>query len=371
MNQIQDRVFNEHLLSAIQIFEGETDNPLLAPRGVFLKNGRILVTDTGQNRLFIWNQIPDGAFAKPDITLGQATAAGVGRNAGGKVSASTLLYPSGLWTDGVRLIVADAWNHRVLVWHTFPSHDGQAADVVIGQPDFGHNAPNVKGIAASPSAQSLNWPYGVWSDGKALWIADTGNRRVLFFENIPTTNFAAADQVIGKPSFSDRDYDHKDAIWPYSVKVSPAGAMAITDTQYYRVLLWHNWRDGLSRPADVIIGQPDIDQNGQNQFKWFPEAYTLNWCYDSCFYQNGLWVADTGNSRILWHDQLPRQHNAAAIDLLGQNDFNTGSENKNSIRSTEGSYYWPFSICIEDQIMVVADTGNHRLVINNLKNKRA
>ena len=352
------------------VFKGAETDPLLAPRGVFLAGNRLLVADTAQNRLFIWNKLPETEFQEPDVVLGQAAKAETGRNASGKVSASSLFYPSGIWSDGRQLILADAWNHRVLIWLQMPERDGQPADVVIGQPDFTGNSPNVKGVGHPPSAQSLNWPYGVFSDGERLWIADTGNRRVLFYEKIPTEHFTKADKVIGKPSFEERDYDHQDPIWPYSVKVGPNGQIAITDTQYYRVLLWNDWTRAFENKADVIIGQPSFESNGQNQFGWFPGANTLNWCYDCCFYQQGLWVADTGNSRILWFENIPGAHNQEADNLLGQNDFNTGSENKNTIWSTEGSLYWPFQVCIENKAMVVADTGNHRVVINHLINKK-
>lgn len=354
------------LVNKTTVFKGAADSPLLAPRGVFLVDGKLLVADTAQNRVFIWDQLPTGPQQQPRIVLGQDAKAGTGRNASGKVNASTLFYPSGLWSDGEKLIVADAWNHRVLIWRNMPTQDGQPADVVIGQPDFERNEPNVEGISASPSSRSLNWPYGVFSDGRQLWIADTGNRRVLYFREIPEQNFAAANQVFGKSSFHERDYDHLDPIWPYSVKIGPDGSMAVTDTQYYRVLIWKDWQSAAQQKADVIIGQTSFEGNGQNQFGWFPKANSLNWCYDSCFYHNGLWVADTGNSRVLWFDQVPKSHDQEADNLLGQDDFNTGSENKNTIRSTEASLYWPFQICIENQTMVIADTGNHRIVINEL-----
>ncbi len=357
----------EKLVTHTQIFKGAKDSPLLAPRGVFLVKNKLFVADTAQNRLFIWNELPNQEFQNPDLVLGQMAKAGTGRNASGKVSASSLFYPSGIWSDGEKLILADAWNHRVLIWLKMPTKDGQAADVVLGQPNFQNNEPNVEGISHPPSAQSLNWPYGVFSDGKQLWIADTGNRRVLYFENIPDHNFVAASNVIGKPNFQERDYENTDAIWPYSVKIGPGGEMAITDTQYYRVLLWKDWKTAFDQKADVIIGQGSFEANGQNQFGWFPKANTLNWCYDTCFYQKGLWVADTGSSRILWFEELPAHHNASADNVLGQDNFTTGSENKNTIWSTEGSLYWPFQVCIEGSTMVAADTGNHRIVINHLK----
>jgi hypothetical protein len=348
------------------VFKGDADSPLLAPRGVFLAQNHLFVADTAQNRLFIWRQLPETTFCKPDIVLGQSDRSDTGRNSNAGVNGSSLFYPSGIWSDGQQLIVADAWNHRVLIWHTLPTKDAQPADVVLGQPDFFSNQPNVKGVGSTPHEKSLNWPYGVFSDGKSLWIADTGNRRVLFFEHIPQTNFAPADQVIGKPDFHERDYDHQDPIWPYSVKISPNGAMAITDTQYYRILVWNDWRRAFLHKADVIIGQKDLEDNGQNQFSFFPKANTLNWCYDTCFYRDGIWISDSGNSRILWFDQVPKQHNTPAVGLLGQDDFTTGSENKNTIWTTEDSLYWPFQLCIEQHLLVAADTGNHRIVINHL-----
>ncbi len=359
--------YNDRLISGLRVFKGGVDNPFLAPRGAFIIQNKLLVTDTGQNRVFIWNELPKKEFQEPDIILGQSQMEGTGRNAGGGASASTLLYPSGLWSDGTRLIVADAWNHRVLIWNKFPKINGQPADVVIGQPDFNGCAPNVEGVGKPVTAKSLYWPYGLFSNGKELWIADTGNRRVLYYKNIPSESYASADGVIGKESFEERDYDHHHAIWPYSVKISDDGKMAITDTQYYRVLIWNNWRDAFDKPANCIIGQKDFEGNGQNQYHLFPKANTLNWCYDTCFYKDGIWVADTGNSRILWYPTVPQKNNTPAADLLGQPNFNTGSENADTISSTEASYYWPFFISIEKNSMVVADTGNHRVIINKLK----
>lgn len=349
-------------------FRGPEGMPLLAPRGVCLyAGGGLAVSDTGRNRVFIWHRLPHQLHQEPDLVLGQDTADAAGRNAGGDASAQTLQYPSGVWSDGRRLIVADAWNHRVLIWHTFPVRNGQPADVVLGQPDFGHNQPNVGGVGALPTGQSLYWPYGVFSDGQSLWIADTGNRRALFFERIPTRSYAHADAVLGKPDFTTRDYENEDPIWPYSVKISPDGALAITDTQYYRVLLWRHWRDALTEKAAIIIGQPDLHSNGQNQYGLYPGAHTLSWCYDSAFSDGGLLVADTGNSRILRFSAWPAHNSPAADGLLGKPDFHTGSENAETVMGTDANLYWPFALSAgEGGLLAVADTGNHRLAFYQL-----
>lgn len=351
-----------------RVFLGDEHNPLLAPRGVHLAGGKLIVADTGQNRVFIWNNTPKTKYQQPDVVLGQVEKTDTDRNAGGKVTGSTLMYPSGLWSDGNRLVVCDAWNHRILIWNTLPTANGQAADIVLGQPDFSANDPNVAGIGSAPTARSLNWPYGVDSDGERLFVADTGNRRVLVYHQFPTQSYAPADGLIGKQDFADRDYDHTQPIWPYSVKVGPKGALAITDTQYYRVLLYASWSEALNpRSRPTIIGQENIDGNGQNQFRWFPEPYTLNWCYDTAFHQGGLLVADTGNSRVLRFSSIPTEHNQPADALLGQASYNVGIENRNSIKATPESMYWPFHLAIEGALLAIADTGNHRVILHNLE----
>ncbi|NQZ78310.1 MAG: hypothetical protein HRT61_19715 [Ekhidna sp.] len=348
-------------------FKGSPNSPFLAPRGVWIKNRSLFVSDTGQNRVFIWDRLPLSEHEPPDVVLGQEEEKGTGRNANHRVSASTLQYPSGLWSDGEKLIVADAWNHRVLIWNEMPTENGQPADVVIGQKGFDSNEPNLTGLNAPCSSQTLYWPYGVFSDGNQLWVADTGNRRVLYFKQIPTENFASADHVIGKPDFESRDYENNEPIWPYSVRVNEDGNLAITDTQCFRVLIWKDWKKAIgSTPPDQIVGQKSMADLGQNQYHLTPTPQSLNWCYDSFFYEKGLLVMDTANSRIKWHHQLFQQNNPVSDGLFGQPNYATGSENVQNAKGTETTLYWPFSICAEDTTLGVADTGNHRVLLNEL-----
>ena len=344
-------------------FKGELNNPLLAPRGVCCFNNFLVVGDTGQNRVIIWKNFLFNQHQKADIVIGQLEQNTTERNGGTFISAATLQYPSGVWTNGEILIVADAWNHRVLIWNKMPQRNGQPADIVIGQKDFNSNQPNVLGIGKKCSAHTLYWPYGIDSNGKELWIADTGNRRVLYFKNIPTSNFEAADEVIGQNSFSERDYDNENAVWPYSVKLSKTGALAITDTQYYRVLVWNHWKDAISKKLPIIIGQPDMQSSGQNQFQLKPSATTLSWCYDACFFKKGIAIADTGNSRIVIRDCIPLENNSIADSLIGQINFNIHGETSLSMKTEiNNEMYWPFSVFSNEEELILADTGNHQIL---------
>lgn len=342
------------------VFNGDPLSPLLAPRGVFMHENTLVVSDTGQNRICIWHNWQAQKHQPIDVVLGQPAVGDTARNNGMTATASSLQYPSGVWTNGQILIVADAWNHRVLIWHRFPQQHGTPADVVVGQPDFHSSLPNIKGLSHAPGSKSLYWPYGVWSNGKELWIADTGNRRILYFENIPVDNNTAATSVIGQLTMHEKEYNPDYAVWPYSVKVDDSGAMLVADTQYYRVLYWSQWSDALQQPASLILGQSNLGDNGQNQFGLTPQAHTLNWCYDACFAEGGVAVADTGNSRILGWDTLPAQSGAAAHWLLGQPGFTVNGESALSMKTNAVTeMYWPFAVNYIHQTLVLADTGNH------------
>jgi hypothetical protein len=356
---------NHGLMTEIKsalIFYGDKGNPFLAPRGLHTVNGKLIVSDTAQNRIFIWNEMPSTSYQKPDLVLGQLNSTCTERNSGGGVSAATLLYPSGVWSDGEKLIVADAWNHRVLIWNKFPTKNGERADVVVGQPTMQHNLPNVEGVGTNASAKNLYWPYGVWSDGQHLWVADTGNRRVLFYEIIPSENYMAADRVIGKNNFEEKDYESDNAVWPYSVKVSEDGVLAVTDTQYYRVLIWNDWEAAFTSKADAIIGQPDLESCGQNQYRLKPQANTLNWCYDMFMKNGSLWLADTGNSRILFFATIPTKNNQPADKQFGNINFETIGEHLDVGKHDSERLYWPFSVSVANNKLIVADTGNHRVI---------
>lgn len=127
-------------------------------------------------------------------------------------------------------------------------------------------------------------------------------------------------------------------------------------------MIWKYWKDAFTKTADVIIGQPDLESCGQNQYGLRPRANTLNWCYDM-FMQNGsLWLADTGNSRILFFKNMPTENNQTADELPGNINFETPGEHLDVGKQDSERLYWPFAISVTDGQLIVADTGNHRIV---------
>ena len=175
-----------------------------------MANGKLIVTDSTNNRVLIWDSIPTADNATADYVLGQPdfisdTANNNPSAAPGTPSAQTLSNPTGVWSDGNRLVVVDSGNNRVLIWDNFPSSQADPANHVLGQQGFGSGTANDfsgTGTPGSPTADSLDYPYAVFSKNGQLFVADYGNNRVLVWNDYFNTPHNTADAVLGQSSFT-------------------------------------------------------------------------------------------------------------------------------------------------------------------------
>ena len=55
---------------------------------------------------------------------------------------------------------------------------------------------------ATGRPQSFRAPQGVWVQNGKLFVADTGNNRVMIWNSIPSKNNQPADLVLGQPNFT-------------------------------------------------------------------------------------------------------------------------------------------------------------------------
>ncbi len=126
-----------------------------------------------------------GTRARPIRRLGAAAPGGLALPDASPTE-SHMYSPRGVWTDGERVIVADSGNHRVLIWHGFPEHDGAPADVVLGQPDFTSEGP---AAGAGDTRRGLYLPTGVAVVAGDLVVADAWHHRLLVWDGIPQDCF--------------------------------------------------------------------------------------------------------------------------------------------------------------------------------------
>jgi hypothetical protein len=340
---------------------------MFGPRGMALigADGPLWVCDSGHHRLLGWRNRPVADSQAADWLIGQADFTREGRNAKGEVSATTLNVPTGIAACGDGLAVADAWNHRVLIWHSAPVGSQVPADVVLGQVDFCSALAN-RGSDA-PTAASLFWPYGVHWDGARLWVADSGNRRVLAWSGLPDRCGQAADWVLGQAGFTCRDENGggeptaASLRWPHAL-ATWRGRLCVADAGNNRILVWDRVGECNNPACDHVLGQADSSRVDNNQSLYWPNSATLNMPYGIAAAGDWLLVADTANSRLLaWHSDDCRT-GAAARALSAQSDFGAKGDNRWQLAQRD-SVCWPYGVAVSGNLVAIADSGNNRVLL--------
>jgi len=171
------------------------------------------------------------------------------------VEGRELYGPQGIAVDNsvspAILYVADTYNNRVLAWKNAAGFtNGQKADLVIGQIDFFHT------IAQGPGTTfqtGLNLPSGLAVSGGDLYVADTGNNRILRYRKPfqQTSGLILPDLYIGQPNLNSRTVNNN---------------------------------------GTGTVGAVGVSFNSNNQVS------TVSIAFDSA---GNLWTTDPGNRRVL------------------------------------------------------------------------
>lgn len=344
---------------------------LFGPRGICLvgETGPLWVSDTGHHRLLGWRQRPLEDGQPADWVIGQPSFDREGQNAKGNPGRATLNVPTGICATETGLIVADAWNHRVLIWHHLPQDNNVPADLVLGQSDFTQGEPN-RGFQDTASDR-FHWCYGVFYHQGKLFVADSGNRRVLIWNQLPQENGQPADIVLGQATLTCRDENGggtptaSSMRWPHSITVWQ-GNLVVSDAGNNRVMIWDGIPTENNAPCAIVLGQQQFDQVELNRGIYRPTAASLNMPYGVTVMGDHLLVADTANSRLLgWHQpsDLRSLQGASADELIGQlNDYSKG-ENRSYGLPMRDSLCWPYGIQVCGNTLAIADSGNNRVLL--------
>jgi len=261
----------------------------------------VAVADTANHRVLVSNNF--GGGWNPTMVVGQDGDFTTGIPSKGGVSSSSLDQPSGVAFDPnfvpARLYVSDTGHHRILRFDAVNTPKPTAA-AVFGQPSFVSDAPD--GGEPGPNARGLSSPGGIYGwflstnlgdPLRGLWVADTGNHRV-----IHVANSGVADFVLGQPDLVSNKPNAFGASarslrGPSAVAVDPVGNVWVADTGNHRVL---RFKKGATT-ADAVLGQPDFASISpptivSAQTLYLPSGVAVNGNGD-------LYVADTGASRVL------------------------------------------------------------------------
>ena len=363
----------------------ELDTPLGVALDMSANPPHLYIADTGNNRVLGWanasafanGQIADIAVGQPDLV----TTLPQGPNRNQNLRTAGLASPVGIAVDAAgNLYVADCGNNRVL---RFPKPFSQTTilpDMVIGQADFLHSAPNGATGATNAAALDLNPsnPYVTYLNfdaGGNLWVADPGNNRVLRFNATALTSGASgpsADIELGEPDFVTNSLNGYSATsltkidTPTGIAFDNEGNLFVSESN--------------GQPGRVLVFSPPF-QNAQAAFRLIGEPETApttavnasqlgSATAGLAVVNDGLVIADASNNRLLlyppvtqWTTDMGTQPAAA---VLGQSNAVSGSINQGMPQASATSLYGPADMAFSGSELFIADTANHRVIVDPL-----
>ena len=334
-----------------------TQSGLLNPYEIHVGGGKLLVGDYSNRRVMIWN-LPITANNQPaDLVLGQPNFTTLTY----AVDASTSHGPDGVWTDGTKVLMADYRAHRVMIWNTFPTANGQAADLVLGQANFAT-------AGAATTSTTMFRPWDVKSDGTRIAVADSGNQRVLVWTSWPTANGQAADVVLGQPNFTSSsanqglDNPTGQTMYGPTELFFTADHLLVSDANNNRILKFDLPTLASNVSAVGVVGQESLLLNKNSAPASGTTNTNLSGPTDSVSDGTRLAVADCNNNRVLLWNEAPL-HNEAADFVLGQPDMISSSANNGGVSAK--SLKCPISVAFVANKLYVVDNGNNRVLIYN------
>ena len=297
--------------------------------------------------------------------------------------------PISVFTNGTTVFVADTVASRVVRYSSAAQYTptdtapSPRSEAVIGQVDFLSGKPN-RGLGEADAGSLVLPSGGVFDTAGNLWLADSGNNRVLAYPANPTLTFTSANVLVGQTDFP---FDAPNLIegrevWIYNG--APGGGIVvdkssnpphlyIADTYNNRILGFRDARavgadarSVLTQKADLVIGQPANDffrsiVNYPNGDSDLPTRTGLLRPAGLAIDENGnLWVADSGNGRVLrFPAPFAQQGDQSADMVIGQSSFTNKDQS-----ATAQTMNTPYGVALfPDGRMAVSDAFYHRVLI--------
>jgi len=316
----------EGVIGQADLFSGKTNRGMIEPDattlntplgGGFDSAGNLWVADTNNNRLLSYpasvnlnftaaNLVigqTDFPFDTPNLIEGREVWFLNGSSAGGGIVVDKNSNPPHLY-------IADTFNNRILGFRDARAVGADArslltqkADLVIGQPagDFFRSLVNYpNGDPDLPTATGLLRPIGLAVDDSGnLWVADSGNGRVLRFPapfSVSAGTIQTADLVLGQSSFTQKNQSAsaQNLSTPYGLALYPDGHLAVSDPTLNRVLVFKKpFING--ETAFTVVGQQNFAAGGASS-----SLAGLNSPRHLATDTSGrLYVADANNNRLM------------------------------------------------------------------------
>lgn len=191
------------------------------PVGAATDGRRLIVADTENDRILIWNSMPSENGQKADLEIKGA------KPKPGNVTRVDVLWPWAVWTNGEKLVVAATGAQGVLIWNDFPTQNNQKADIILNLPKY------------------FGTPRTIGSNGSNLVIGDHnaklagGKQGTYFWKTFPTENDQPPDFLRGEGTL----------LWGPSV-TEEGRLIAISD----QIHIWNSFPENETDEPDLSVG---------------------------------------------------------------------------------------------------------------------
>lgn len=311
----------------------------------------------------------------------------------GRSGASGTYVPQCVFTQGLVVFVCDTGSNRIVRYGTPDSWPvvtatalSPAVQAVYGQNTLFEGIANRGGGVSKPGNNTFSGPTDGAFFHNELWVADTGNSRIIALPQTGPLTYPFAARVLGQ---LDYDLNAPNLADGRELFISIAGGfrgtaiaidrnstpnrLYIADSLNNRVLGFRDVRTVgtdsrtlLTKEADIVLGQPDRFHTGVN----YPSGDPLIPSDQGLFTPSGVsvdaagnvWVADTLNGRVV---RFPSPFNQTlgatprATVVLGQSNF--------GIRITDASstnMAAPFGVAVfNNGDLAVSDISHNRVLL--------
>jgi hypothetical protein len=358
-------------------YSDAAESGMFYPTGVATDGTHLFVADRLNHRVLIWDDLAAIANDKPaDRVLGQPSFASVlpnhgnGGEGGSAPAPDGLNLPTGVTLAGSSLWVADTENNRVV---RYDDVFGTATPALfLGQSDGSSlNNPNSEPPSSVDPGNPLHPPTTTSSvlrpravavtDG-ALYVSETDSNRVHVFTRASGSAPWLPQGQLGQPTDVSSVFD-ADGIGPRAFG-HPEGAtvagsrLFVADAGNHRVVAWDvTATPGPGAGATLVLGQPSFVASGfdQSVAGGSPKPHGL------ALSRGDIFIVERARNRVLVQE-LPLVSGKSPAAILGEPDASLSVPNAGGPPSAE-TLSSPQGIHVDDDHIVIADTGNHRVII--------
>ncbi len=329
----------------------ESGGPLVLnhPGKVATDGRRLIVADTWNNRVLIWNEMPARDNEPPDLVLGQPDF----RSNVASLGADGMNWPMGVATDGNKLVVADANNHRVLIWNEFPQRNGEPADLVLGAPDFdtwprAYERELFEKTGQRPDPKTrVYWPWDVWTDGTRLAVVVADGSSILIWNSLPTRNNQPADLIVR---------DEAARVNPERGIASDGRHLVATSYNENTIYIWNKFPDKDNAPISFRI-------DGVSLGARFPSENIGDFIFGVDLVDNRLLVT-VGHKILIW-DPFLQSPDEDPLIVGADRTRDEIFPSPDRMQLCPSNFNFPCDVASDGRRLIVADTGNSRVLIYN------